>query len=104
MISIQFIFIFAMGAAAGWFASQITGCRSRGLASDLTIGIVGAAFATIITPDFVAWGRLPALFLGATFFSVMIFSGIQFFRKLRIEQARGLPERRSRRLSNLDAA
>ncbi len=91
MISLQFVFILALGAVAGWFAGQITGHKSKGFAVDMLIGVVGAALATLVLPDFVAWGRLPAMFAGAVFFASLILLITRFYRKVRIERRRGLP-------------
>lgn len=92
MISLQFILILAIGSMAGWFAAQITGTRSKGLAVDMVIGVIGAALATLALPEFLAWGRLPAMFAGAVFFSTLMVMTVSVFRKARIARLRGMPQ------------
>lgn len=83
MFSLHFVFILAIGAAAGWFASQITRNGTQGLAADMVIGVIGAALAMLVLPEFLAWGRLPAMFAAAVFFSSMLLVVVRVFKERR---------------------
>jgi len=88
MFTLQFVFILAIGAVAGWFAGQITGNGTKGLAVDMVIGVIGAALAALALPEFLAWGRLPAMFAGAVFFASLMLVSIRVFRARRAERSR----------------
>ncbi|MEL6287542.1 MAG: hypothetical protein AAFQ35_02065 [Pseudomonadota bacterium] len=95
MVSLNFLLVLAVGAGAGWFAAQFTGLRTRGLATDMAIGVVGAAITALALPEFLAWGRLLALVTGSIFFSCIMLLCIQVFRKRRADRMRRLsPEER----------
>ncbi|MEL7542814.1 MAG: hypothetical protein AAGJ70_03470 [Pseudomonadota bacterium] len=95
MISLQFVLVLAIGAGCGWFAAQITGLRTRGLATDMTVGVIGAALTALVLPEFLAWGRLLALVSGAVFFSCLMLLCVAVFRKRRAVRQRQLaPEER----------
>lgn len=88
MFTLEFFLILGMGSIAGWIAGRITGQGTKGLAVDMVIGVVGAALATLALPEFLAWGRLPAMFAGSVFFASMLILTIRIFRKYRAQRAR----------------
>lgn len=90
MFSLSFVFLLAIGAACGWFAGQVSGNGTKGLAIDMVVGVIGAALTALILPEFLAWGRLPALVAGSVFFASVLLLCVRVFRARRLERMRRL--------------